>query len=97
MIRVIIVLAFLLSSTRLLASEEKTPSYPSYEYEVARVHEIKPHRRTFPLSGVRPGFNQLHLTLTVSPTGDVLNAEPNGDRDTLKFWPQLEDEVYQWK
>jgi len=33
----------------------------------------------------------------VSPTGDVLDADANGTGATLKFWPQLKDEVYQWK
>lgn len=97
MIRAIIVLTCLLSSLWLWASDDKRPSYPSYDYDVARTHEIKPHRRTIPLEGVHPGFNQLHLTLTVSPTGDVVDADANGDRDAQKFWPQLQDEVRQWK
>lgn len=78
------------------ASQEKILK-PSFDYEIARTHELKPHRRTIPLSGVQPGFNQLHLTLTVSAAGDVLDVEPNGDKEALKFWPQLEDEVRQWK
>jgi len=45
---------------------------PSFEYEVARAHEIQPHRRSIPHEGVRQGFHQLRLTLTVSPFGDVL-------------------------
>ena len=85
MIRVISALACLLSSICLSASDDKRPSSPPYDYAVARAHEIKPHRRTIPLEGVRPGFNQLHLTLSVSPTGDVMDAEASGDRDALKF------------
>jgi ankyrin repeat protein len=77
-------------------SDDK-PSYPSYTYEAARTHEIKPHRRTIPLEGVHQGFNQLHLTLTVSSTGDVVDAEASGDHEILKFWPQLQSEVRQWK
>jgi hypothetical protein len=79
------------------ASKEKQPSNPSYPYDAAREHEVKPHRRTIPIKGVRSGFNQLHLTLTVSPTGDVLDADAVGDNEVLKFWPQLRDEVRQWK
>jgi ankyrin repeat protein len=97
MTRSAIVLACVLSSLFLGASDEKKPSNPSYEYGVARMHEIKPHRRTIPLKGVVAGFNQLHLTLTVSPTGDVTDADANGDQDALKFWPQLQGEVREWK
>src|SRR5216684_1687528 len=95
--RTIVTLVSLLSSVCLWASDEKRPSHPSFDYGVARAHEIEPHRRTIPSKGVRPGFNQLHLTLTVSPTGDVVDAEPSGDNEVLKFWPQLQDEVRQWK
>src|SRR5207244_2510430 len=96
MSRTIILVACFVSSIFLCASDEK-PSYPSYHYDVARTHEVKPHRRTIPLEGVRSGFNQLHLTLTVSPTGDVMDADAGGDHDALIFWPQLQDEVRQWK
>lgn len=79
------------------APDEKVPPHPTYDYEVARVHEIKPHRRTIPLKGVRPGFNQLRLTLIVSPAGDVASADASGEDEALKFWPQLQDEVRLWK
>ena len=86
-----------MSSICLGAPNEKRLLYPSYPYDVARAHEIKPHRRTIPLEGVDPGFNQLRLTLTVSPTGDVVDADATGDREMLKFWPQLKGEVLAWK
>jgi hypothetical protein len=70
---------------------------PSYDYEIAWAHEIKPHRRTVPLQGVTSGFNSLRLTLTVSPKGEVLGAAASGNAETLKFWPQLQDEVRHWK
>lgn len=95
--RTIIALTCLLTSLFLSASDEKRPSYPSVDYDVARAHEIKPHRRTIPFEGVRDGFNQLHLTLTVSPTGDVLESDAAGDPGILKLWPQLQGEVQQWK
>jgi ankyrin repeat protein len=79
------------------AADDKQPSYPSFEYEITRKHEIKPHRRTIPLKGAHDGLNQLHLTLVVSENGDVLKAEAGGDKDTLKFWPQVQDEVLHWK
>ncbi|HZB88360.1 MAG TPA: ankyrin repeat domain-containing protein [Terracidiphilus sp.] len=69
----------------------------SVDYDTARTHELKPHRRTIPHEGVRAGFNQLHLTLTVSPTGDITDAKADGDKNTLPLWPDLESEVYQWK
>jgi ankyrin repeat protein len=95
--RIIGTVTCLLCSSFLWAQSEKRPSYPSYDYDVARAHEIKPHRRTIPLEGVQHGEHQLHLTLTVSPTGDVVDADPSGDRETLKFWPKLQGEVRQWK
>jgi ankyrin repeat protein len=94
MIRTIVAFTCLLSGVFLWASDEKRPSF---DYDAARTHEIKPHRRTIPLQGVRSGFNQLHLTLTVSSTGEVVDADANGDHEALKFWPQLEGEVRQWK
>jgi hypothetical protein len=97
MIRAIVVLACLLSTISLLAIDEKPPSYPSLDYDSAHTHEIKPHRDTIPLEGIRSGLNQLRLTLTVSPTGDVLAAEASGDGAIMKFWPQLEKEVRQWR
>src|SRR5437899_3637975 len=97
MIRLALALVFLLSSSFVQASDEKPPANPSFEYDVARTHELKPHRRTVPMKGVQPGFNQLHLTITVSPTGDVMDIEETGDKDAIKFWPQLEGEVRRWK
>jgi hypothetical protein len=74
-----------------------TAAYPSFDYDVARSHEVKPHRRTIPMDGVQFGSNQIQLKLTISPTGDVLRAETVGKSDALKFWPQLQSEVEQWK
>lgn len=79
------------------AQDKKEPSYPSYSYEVARAHEIKPHRRTIPLHGILPGFNQLHLTLTVSPDGQVTDSHADGDAKLLKLWPSVESEVRDWR
>jgi ankyrin repeat protein len=87
-------LAGLLLGTLLWAMDAKRPSYP---YDVAVTHEIKPHRRQVPIHGVGAGLNQLRLTLTVSPTGDVLEAKAFGNPELLKFWPQLRTEVLQWK
>src|SRR5215469_6129816 len=96
--RTIIALTCLVSSIFFFQeSGDKTQSNPSFDYNVARGHEIKPHRRTIPLKGVRPGFNQLRLTLIVSPVGDVESANASGKDEILKFWPQLEDEVSLWK
>lgn len=78
-------------------SGDKRDSNPSFDYDVARIHEIKPHRRTIPIKGVRPGHNQLRLTLIVSPAGDVESADANGENEILKFWPQLQDQALLWK
>ncbi|HTF67831.1 MAG TPA: ankyrin repeat domain-containing protein [Edaphobacter sp.] len=96
MVRVIL-LAPLLSSISLLAQNQRSASHPSFNYQEASPHEIAPHRRTIPTDGVRLGFNQLRLTLTVSPTGDVISANADGEAELLKLWPRLQNEVYQWK
>jgi hypothetical protein len=93
MIRTITALTCLLSSIFFQESGDRKSSNPSFEYDVARGHEIKPHRRTIPLKGVRPGFNQLRLALIVSPAGDVVSADASGDGKILEFWPQLKSEV----
>lgn len=95
--RTIIALTCLLSSIFFQESGDKGHSNPSFDYEVARGHEIEPHRRTIPLKGVLSGFNQLRLMLIVSPAGDVMRADANGEDATLRFWPQLQDEVRLWK
>lgn len=87
---------FLVYASSLLLDDPHSP-YPPISYEVARAHEVKPHRRTIPVNGVRPGFNQLHLTLIVSPTGDVTKADASGSEADLKYWPSLEGEVGQWR
>ncbi len=97
MVRAFIVLACLLSCTAAPAQDEKKPSHLSYDYEVAREHEIQPHRRTIPLAGMGHGFNQLRIVLTVSSAGDLVDANASGDADSLKHWPQLQTEVLQWR
>lgn len=87
----------LLSAFLLCTAGQKQPSYASFDYDVARAHEIKPHRRTIPILGVEAGFNQLRLALIVSPAGDVMEADAKGNNQLLKFWPQLQSEVRQWK
>ncbi len=97
MIRSLAIAALLVAGTVASAQDEQQASLPSFDYRVAHTHELKPHRRTVPLKGVRAGYNQLRLTLTVSPLGDVVDVRAGGDADALKFWPQLENEVRAWK
>lgn len=97
MVRTLAALICLLPNISLHAFMKDGPSPPSFSYEVARAHEIKPHRRTIPVEGTRPGFNQLHITLTVSSAGDVTDAKAGGDAKSLELWPRIQGEVYQWK
>lgn len=90
-------LVLLLWAGTLWAQTSQIESEPSFDYETARTHEIKPHRDTIPLAGVGQGFNQLRLALTVSPQGNVIKAEAGGDSESLKYWPQVQGEVHQWK
>jgi hypothetical protein len=95
-IRAIAVFVCLSASVFLPAACQTRPSYPSFDYDSARAHELKPHRRTIPLEGVRPGFHQLRLTLMVSPGGEVVHADASGD-EMMEFWPELRGEVNAWK
>jgi ankyrin repeat protein len=97
MVRNIVVLACLLTTAFGWASGVEEPALHFYEYDVARTHELKPHRRTIPCNGVSRGSQQLRLTLTVTAAGDVVEARASGDAEALKFWPKLEGEVRQWK
>ncbi len=95
-----VALLCLLPGSWLLASEGQKPSYRSFDYQTARDHEIKPHRRAIPVDGMSQEYTgppQLHLELTVSPTGDVTHAEASGEDADTRFWPQVEGEVYRWK
>ena len=92
-----IAFATVLLAAQFCTSEEGKPSYPSFYYGIVREHELEPHRRSFPMAGVEPGFHQLRLTLIVSPTGDVLNAQGWGDEQSLTFLPNVQDEIKQWK
>jgi len=67
------------------------------DLDVATQHELKPHRDNIATAGITQGFHQLHLTLTVSPGGDVLHADATGNPEDDKFWLQVQSEVYQWK
>jgi len=79
------------------AQGEKRPALPSFNYDEAYTHEIKPHRRTIPTEGIVGGMNQLRLRLTVSPAGDVIGAEASGDQKLMKYWPLLQIEVRAWR
>jgi ankyrin repeat protein len=81
------------------ARNDSPSKYPTYETGVARQHE-KPHRLFIPIDGVETGWNSLSFTLIVSPSGDVLDANPDDDALTLtvsNFWPQVESEIRQWE
>ena len=92
-----LIFASLLSSALVSAQDSKPPAYPAFDYDATRKHEIKPHRRTVPMDGLDSGFNQLHITLTVSSTGQVIDADATGEDNVLKFWPELEGEVSDWR
>jgi len=97
MIRAIVAVTCLLLGAGSRSIGQKPAEYPTFDYGVVYSHEIKPHRRTIPHAGVSSGFHQLHLTLLVSPAGDVMQATADGDDDILKFWPDLRTEVLHWK
>lgn len=98
MLRYPATLACLLSALILSPSEDKKVSLPHFNYNTARTHVIKPHRRIIPVEGgVGRGDVRLHLTLIISPTGDVTSIQATGDSHNMTLWPQLQGKVYQWK
>ncbi len=80
-----------------LCAGEDRPAVPTFDYEVVRAHEIEPHRIEFPLAGAKRGLSRLHLVLTVSPVGEVIDVRATGRPEALSFWPQVQDEVRAWK
>jgi hypothetical protein len=95
MLRALVIFtSVMLTSVR---SGQEKPAYPSIDYRVAYTHELKPHRRTFPMKGIEGRSNQISLTLVVSPQGDVVDAKPSGDGEAMKFWPKVREEVQRWK
>lgn len=98
MLRFPATLACLLSALILAPSEDKKVPLPHVNYNTARTHVIKPHHRIIPAEGgVGRGDVRLHLTLIISPTGDVTSAQATGAHNTMALWPQVQGEVYQWK
>jgi hypothetical protein len=97
MLRIVVAFTCLLSAIPLRAQDDKQPALPSFPSEIAYQHEIKPHRHTIPLQGITSGDDQIGLTLTVSPAGDVIKAVPRANTDQLKLWPKLQAEIYAWK
>jgi ankyrin repeat protein len=81
----------------LWAQDDKQSSLPAFDYEVAVEHEIQPHRHTISLKGVESGENELVITLTVSPAGDVIGTKVSSGTGSLDYWPQVEAEVRRWK
>ena len=100
MFRSIAALLCLLPGPSVFAREWPEPRSQSVDYETARDHEIKPHRRAIPVNGLGQDdtwFHQLRLKLTVSPTGDVTHAEVRDEGDDTRFWSHVEGEISQWR
>ena len=71
---------------------------PKIEFEVARSHELQPHRRTIPTTAV--GLNnsmQIQLELTVSQDGEVMAIKPNAEPKAMQYWPQVRQEIEKWR
>ena len=95
MLRSVFAATGLICAGLVFGADEKMPSF---SYEVARAHEIKPHRRNIPHESIECGFNNtLSLSLMVSAKGDVTDVQASGAPEVMRFWPELEGEVRRWK
>ena len=83
------------------AQEQPAPPLPaapvSFDYDQAYHHELKPHRNTIPVQNFHSGDDQIGLVLIVSPSGDVVSANANGNANTRSYWPTVKEEVLGWK
>lgn len=95
--RTLTCISVLLSCCMGWAQERRQAPIPSFDFDSSRAHEFGPHRRNIPVKGIRSGFNQLHITLTVSSVGDVLEADASGEDNAMKFRPEVQSEVRNWK
>src|SRR5215470_84565 len=80
---ILALLAYALACFGQTPQEKQAPPY--FDYEQARSHELKPHRWNIPMNGVQDGFNQFHITLRVSESGEVLSAQAEGEPEIMKF------------
>jgi hypothetical protein len=55
MIRAMVLLTCLLSAVPLRAIAQKPPSYPTFDYDIVRAHEIKPHKTRVSMNSVVDG------------------------------------------
>jgi len=95
MLRSVFAATGLICAGLVFGTDEKMPSF---SYEVARAHAIKPHRRNIPQESIEGGFNNtLSLSLMVSAKGDVTDVQASGAPEVMRFWPELEGEVRRWK
>jgi hypothetical protein len=86
-----------LSLSVLHASPQAAPAPPSFGFDQAYHHELKPHRNTIPVKDFHSGDDQIGLVLIVSSSGDVVSATANGDANTRSYWPTVKEEVLSWK
>lgn len=72
-------------------------SFRRVDVKLARRHALPPRRTTIPGPGAQLGREQIRVTLTVSPEGDVTAAKPDPTSTPAAFWPRVKDEVLRWR
>ena len=73
------------------------PAPASIDYNQAYHHELNPHRNTISVQDFHSSDSQIGLVLIVSPAGDVVSADANGDASTRSYWPKVKEEVLAWR
>jgi len=94
--RCAVVLFVVLVSCAIVPAWQGASEY-SFDYKIASSHEIKPHRRTIPMTGMQDGSSQLHISVVVSPVGAVVDARAESYDGSMEFWPRIEPEVRKWR
>jgi ankyrin repeat protein len=91
--RTVGLLAVVLSALFFGAAQE-----PNIDYDVARSHELQPHRRTIPTTGVSLNNSmQIQLELTVSQDGEVVGIKPEAEPRAMRQWPWVRQEIEKWR
>lgn len=91
------VLSSLFAMSVCLSAAAQSESDVVVGYDEAWQHTVEPRHTWVRVPKPSRGMPQLRLTLTISPQGDVMNAEAHGSAEEMLAWPAAQATVYGWK